>query len=75
MPAPDAPPVLHPDLWADLDSLTPERCLLLAILGQALKDATARRIAPETQAEARAFLASAACAELCEWLGAGQSAS
>ena len=48
-------------------ALIPEQQLVLAVLHRALADL--RRHNPDHVNEARAFVASEACAELCEWLG------
>jgi hypothetical protein len=50
-----------------VSALSPEQRLLLAILERALADLHSRH--PDQATEARAFVASAACDALCEWLG------
>jgi hypothetical protein len=47
--------------------LTPEQRLVLAILDRALTDLRSRN--PDQVTEAQEFVNSAACDQLCEWLG------
>lgn len=81
-PPPESALAFLATLWPtrDLDdapALPPERRLLMAILLQALRDAGVRvgdeRYRParsgQHRAAARAWLHSADCAEVCEWVG------
>jgi hypothetical protein len=64
----DQPYGAHIEMEAEPPSpLTPKRSLLLAVLGQALKDVRSWDV--DLARDAARWVASPACDELCEWLG------